>query len=192
MKKYLILAVALLAASCHETSTDPTDGVDEANLTFLRFSSSAALATREGSFWAVKGQARRLELNYADGKRFLRFDVNGNSLLSAPNGRLYQNGDSVLITFSIDPAKMVIRFEPSGLKFNPVNPARLDINFEKKDEDIDGDGDIDGRDHDLELKVTVWKQERPGQRWFRQSTFRIDEDDIEAQILSFTGFAMAS
>jgi hypothetical protein len=193
MKKYLLLVFALMAVSCNDGSTDPEDGVSEDKLNFLRFNSATAVTTREASFYAVKGQTRKIEINYADGQRFMRFDVNSNSLLSAPDGRVYQNGDSVLITVKLGTSnRIVVEFEPSGLKFNPVSPAELEINFEKKNADIDGDGDNDSRDRNLHLKAKVWKQEKPGRPWIPQPTFRIDENDAKAQILSFTGFAMAS
>jgi hypothetical protein len=40
--------------------------------------------------------------------------------------------------------------------------------------------------------LRIWQQERAGLPWVPTLTFRIDEDDLEARVLSFTGFAMAS
>lgn len=194
MKRYIfILLTAVAAASCSDKVTAPDGGVNETELKFLRFRSTSAVTTRQASFFAVRGQSRKVEMNYADGRRFLRFSVNSNSLLAAPDGRLYLNGDSVRISVSLDASnRMIVRFEPSGLKFNPLSPAKLEINFEGKDDDIDGDGDLDQNDSQLDLLIKVWKQEQPGLPWLPQATFRIDDDDAEAQILSFTGFAMAS
>jgi hypothetical protein len=193
MKRYIVLLLAAaVGASCSDT-TDPDDSKPEAQLTFLRFDSPDAITTRTGSFWAVKGRDRELEIRYSDGEDFLEFRVSSVSLLRAPDGRTYQDGDSVLITVTVDPTnRIIVYFEPSGLIFNPTEPARLEMNYLKADDDIDHDGDHDGDDESLEARLQIWKQEQPGQPWVPQNSFRIGGDEIEARIYSFTGFAMAS
>ena len=193
MKRYMfLLLAAAVGASCSDT-TDPDDSKPEAQLTFLRFDSPDAITTRTGSFWAVKGRDRELEIRYSDGEDFLEFRVSSVSLLRAPDGRTYQDGDSVLITVTVDPTnRIIVYFEPSGLIFNPTEPARLEMNYLKADDDIDHDGDHDGDDESLEARLQIWKQEQPGQPWVPQNSFRIGGDEIEARIYSFTGFAMAS
>lgn len=189
---YLVLAAAI-GASCNDSTTVPDDSKPEAQLTFLRFDSPSAITTRSGSFWAVKGKDRELEIRYSDGEDFLEFKVPSVALLRAPDGRTYQNGDSVLITVTVDPLnRIIVFFEPSGLTFNPSEPARLEMNYLKAADDIDDDGDHDSRDDLLESQLKIWKQERPGQLWLPQNSVRIGGDEIEARILSFTGFAMAS
>ncbi|MGQ0562367.1 MAG: hypothetical protein ACT443_10890 [Gemmatimonadota bacterium] len=195
MKRWLfLLCTVLLTASCNDDTTDPDDdAVPESELTFLRFESANAVTVRSARFYAVKGQNRELELKYADGSDFLEFEVGSNSLLRAPGGRLFQRGDSVLITVTLGAGdRMIVRFEPSGLIFNPASPAELEINYAKADDDIDNDGDRDNSDELLELRLRIWKQEQPGLLWLPQASFRIDDDEIEALIFSFTGFAMAS
>lgn len=193
MKRYIfLLLAAAVGASCND-ATDPDDSKPEAELTFLRFDSPDAITTRSGSFWAVKGRDRELEIRYSDGEDFLEFRVSAVTLLRAPDGRVYQEGDSVLITVTVDPTnRIIVHFEPSGLIFNPSQPARLEMNYLKADDDIDNDGDHDSHDEDLEARLGIWKQEQPGQPWMPQNSFRIGGDEIEAQIYSFTGFAMAS
>jgi hypothetical protein len=193
---------ALLAGvfACADSSSGVDEtGVPEQQLQFLRFTSSSAVTVRTASFWAVKGQARKLELRYAPtqpgqpGERFLEFEVQGNSLLTKPGGGLFLPGDSVRITVTLDNSdRFIMHFEPSGIIFNPLDPARLRISYLKADRDIDHDGDTDDRDRTLELALKVWKQELPGLPWLPQLSVRIDDDEIEARILSFTGFAMAS
>lgn len=194
MKKYLgLLLLVVLAGSCDNDTTEPEQGIPEPQLTFLRFESENALAVRTKSFWAVKGQGRKLEMEYADGEDFLEFEVDSNSLLRAPDGRTYQRGDSVKITVTVDPGnRMIVYFEPSGLTFSQAQPAKLEINYNKADDDIDGNGRRDNKDDALEAQLKVWKQEQPGQPWLPQSSFRLDDRNIEARIMSFTGFAMAS
>ena len=193
---------ALLAGvlACDDSSSGVEEtGVPEQQLQFLRFSSSSAVTVRSASFWAVAGQGRKLEMRYApttpggQGERFLEFEVQGNSLLRKPGGLLFLPGDSVRITVTLDASdRFILHFEPSGLIFNPLDPARLKISYLKADRDIDHDGDTDDRDRALEIALKIWKQELPGLPWLPQLSVRIDEDDIEARILSFTSFAMAS
>lgn len=193
MKRFLYLTLLVATAGCSDGTTQPDGGVPETQLNFLRFSSSSVVTVKQASFWAVKGKSTRLLMRYADGSELLRFDVGGSSLLTSPNGRIYLDGDSVLITVNLDASNRVIaRFEPSGLQFNPLSPAKLKINYAGADDDIDGDGDHDARDIALELQLKIWKQEQPGLPWLPQLSLRIDAKDIEGTILSFTGFAMAS
>jgi hypothetical protein len=197
MKRYMwLLLTVMLAASCSEdVGPEPInpEAVNEAALTFMRLESASAITVRTASFWAVKGEDVKLEMDYADGSEFLEFILQDKTLLRAPNGRLYQDGDSVHITVTLDPSnRVILHFEPSGLTFNPAEPARLKINYAKCDDDIDNDGARDADDEILERQLQIWKQEQPGQPWFPQASFRIDGDDIEARIFSFTGFAMAS
>lgn len=193
MKRWYWMIALLVTAACSEGPSEPNNGVDEDDLHFLKFKSASAITVRQASFWAVKGQNRELEMNYADGEEFLEFEVRSQSLLRRPDGRIFLNGDSILISVTLDPNnRVIVDFQPSGLLFNPLDPARLEINYKGADDDIDGDGDEDARDAALELSLRIWQQERPGLPWLPLATLRIDEDDVEARVLSFTGFAMAT
>jgi len=189
----------VLACDRAATTELETGGVAEQQLQFLRFSSSSAVTVRTASFWAVKGQNRKLIMRYAParpgdtGDTFLEFEVRNNSLLTRPGGLLLLPGDSILITVALDNSdRFILHFEPSGLLFNPLDPPRLDINYARADHDIEHDGDQDEHDRTLESALRVWKQELAGLPWLPQISVRIDDDDIEAKILGFTSFAMAS
>jgi hypothetical protein len=191
MKRFLGVFLLVIWAGCTDDATDP--GVREPDLTFLRFENPAAIGVRQASFWAVRGENRRLELEYTTGAEFLEFEVRANSLLRRADGTLFQDGDSVQITITIDTNnRFIFFFEPSGLVFNPIDPAQLEINYQYADDDIDNDGDRDSNDLDLEAALRIWQQEQPGLPWLPMSTVRIDENDLRANVLSFTGFAMAS
>ena len=194
MKRWIWLFFLAGALAACSDSTEPGDkGVREGDLTFLRFESSSAVTLRQASFWAKRGDNRKLEIDYPDGDEFLEFEVRSESLLRRPHGTPFQTGDSVLITVSLDPSnRIIVDFQPSGLIFNPLDPPRLRINFKAAHADIDGDGDVDGEDQRLEAKLAVWQQERAGDPWLPLLSLRLDEDRMEARVLSFTGFAMAS
>jgi hypothetical protein len=196
MKRTMQFLALLLLVAC---SDDPVQPVDETDLKFMRFESSSAITVRQASFWAVKGRDSRLLMRYAptqpgdEGHKFLEFKVDDNSLLRRPNGSLFLPGDSVLITVRLDDSdRFIVHFEPSGLVFNPLEPAELEISYERGDRDIDDDGDRDDSDVRLEQQLRVWRQERPGLPWLPLVSVRIDDDEIEGRVLSFTGFAMAS
>lgn len=194
MNRWLCWLPLFALAACSDNSTDVDGGaVPEDRLTFLRFESANAVAVKQASFWAVKGQDRELEMRYADGEDFLEFEIGAQTLLFRPDGRPFQNGDSVQITVTLDAAnRFILDFQPSGLVFNPTRPAELEINYRLADDDVDDDGDEDSTDRALELALRIWQQERPGLPWLPLATFRINDDELEARILSFTGFAMAS
>lgn len=193
MKRWCWLLLCGLMAGCSDDPVDPDDGVPEGELVFMRFASENAVTVREASFWAKRGEHRRLEIDYANGDEFLEFEVRDESLLRRPDGTLFQEGDSILITVTLDPGnRIILDFQPSGLIFNPLDPAQLEINYKYNDPDIDDDGDYDDDDLELEAAMRIWMREQTGLPWLPLATLRIDEDDLRANVLSFTGFAMAS
>src|SRR5262245_16489242 len=67
VRKFWVVGIILVAAAgCDRSTSDVAQtGVSESELQFLRFTSSSAVAVRTASFWAVKGQTRKLEMRYA-------------------------------------------------------------------------------------------------------------------------------
>lgn len=192
------LLVALAGAGCSE-STGPEPGITEAELQFLRFPATPPVETLQASFWAVKGDNRELEIRYLpdepgeEGEEFLEFRVPAEGLLRRPDGSLFADGDSIRITVTLsEDGRFLFRFQPSGLRFDPEHPARLDITYRGVDGDLNGDGNVDGNDEDLKSRLRVWKQERVGEPWFPIGTLHIEDfDEIEGEITSFTGFCIA-
>jgi hypothetical protein len=194
MKRWCCLfLLGALTIGCSDDPVDPDGGVPDGELVFMRFATANAVTIRQASFWAKRGEQRRLEIDYANGEEFLEFEVRDESLLRRPDGTLFLEGDSVLITVTLDDSdRIILDFQPSGLVFNPLEPAQLEINYQQNDPDIDDDGDTDDDDLDLETAMRIWQREQAGSPWLPLSTVRIDEDDLRAGVLSFTGFAMAS
>lgn len=195
------LLVALLVSGCSDATGPADESVSEDQLVFLQFSAAALpLAEREGSFWAVRGEGRELILRYApeepgeEGEEFLKFKVGGNALLRRPDGSAFADGDSVRITVRVDTTgRFLFDFEPSGLVFDPDDEAELEIRYRRADDDYNKDGRVDSEDLEVESRLSIWKQERPGEPWVRQGTVRFeDNDELKAKVTSFTGFAVAS
>ncbi|MBR9989320.1 MAG: hypothetical protein KFH98_06150 [Gemmatimonadetes bacterium] len=198
MRTLIVLSLAALTLACAD-STGPDDEIrPEAELNFLVFPDSiTALLPREVSFWARKGVDREVSLSLPGPNgddEFLEFEVPSNSLHRYPDGSLFETGDSVLITITIDPAnRFLFTFEPAGLQFNPDDPAELEIEFDVLGGDLNGDGTIDAKDADLRSRLDMWKQAQPGSVWTRQhGRLYIDRDEIEADVTSFSGFCIAT
>jgi len=176
--------------------------VPGSELTFLRTSADAPpLLTTDTTFVATKGQSLVVEVFYESesepgerGDRFLSFELEEESLLRYPEdhpraGDAFQTGDTVTITLRVDADTILAEFEPTGLQFDPDEPAELEINYVEADDDFDDDGESDP---ELEEEIDLWRQERPGEPWTRIGTVQDFElDEIEAELTSFTIYAVA-
>lgn len=197
MRRIVWICSALALLSCSD-STAP--GVPDAQLHIVRQDVTALpLVVSRDSFWAKVGDGRGLHLNYqgatpADtGEEFLRFEVPGDGLLRKPDGSAFGTGDSILITITvIDSGRFRFRFEPTGLQFTPAHPARLKVEYLHADHDFNGDGVVNAADTTIEHILDVWKREGPTVDWFRVGSVKFEElDEIDANILSFTEYAIA-
>jgi hypothetical protein len=139
-------------------------------------------AEKSGSFWAVAGQARSLSLRYQDtGAEFMRFRVGANALDKQPDGSAFLPGDSILIEVTVaEDGTMRFEFQPSGLQFNPYEPAELTVLLHRADLDLLH-----------KLSTSVWKREFPGLPWLKIPTIHLDTDEVESDVPHFTEFGMA-
>ena len=197
-----LLAPLLLASfACQDANEPPDNGGQTTQPNFLRLSASAPPpAQTTVSFWAKKGEDRDVDIDFAaepgalDTVEFLEFKVRAGSLAFRPDGSPFALGDSILITITVEDAEnMIFRFQPSGLRFSASEPARLDLYYSLADPDFDEDGTVDSDDAIIEAtKLAIWKQEVVGGPWVKLGVIRdIEIDEIEANITSFTGFAIA-
>lgn len=198
----LALAATSFAVACDDDPAGPSPGdqKSETELTFVRFDTAAFRnVPLEASFWAVRGEDRELEMRSAptpddeDGEKFLELEIEEETLLRRPDGTPFAEGDSVLITVTLDPTgRFLFDFQPSGLVFNPEEPADLKIRYVLGDDDYDDDGDVDGDDLAFEALLAIWQRESSSDPFVRLETFEIDDDELEADLLGFTGFALAN
>ncbi len=185
-----LLALGLGLNGCDSNSSGPPDMVPESDLEFVTVQSAAPpLETTDTSFWAVRGEDRELEIRFAGqggpgtGKRFLELKVDNASLLRRPDGTPFALGDSIQIFVTIDDAQLFrVRLEPSGLQFNPLEPAELEFKYDEADLSF----------LNREMEFDFWRQELAGQPWARIGSIQIEDfDEIEAELLSFTRYALA-
>src|SRR5918992_919207 len=184
----LAAAVTFAVLDCNESTAPNTDTRPASELTFLRPGPGAPqFADTTVQFYAKRGEDREIRIRYAvagDLEEFVRFRVRPEALVAYPDGRPIAVGDSVLITLRIvDFARLIVEFQPTGLRFSTERPAELTFKYNHADHDFDGDGDMDSDDSHAETLLSVWRQEAPGQPWVRQvSKVEISLDEIEADI----------
>lgn len=200
----LATILALAAAGCGDDDVTGPDasGVPEAQLTFVQPSDTAPpLLTTDTSVVATRGEELDVEIFYEDpddpgqrGDRFLRFQLDEESLLRYPDdhpmaGANFGPGDTVTIRIRVSTDTLLADFGPDGLRFDRDEPAELRIRYAEGDRDTDDDGEDE---EDFEDEVDLWRQEAPGEEWFRVGRLKdFEADEIEADLDSFTRFAAA-
>jgi len=191
------LALALLAARCTNGSHPPAvEPPAAAAPHFLRWAGSsppqftvtgalsrqpvggALLASQAaglsldrytGSFWAVRGEPRSLQINYLSStgdtsSAFLRLTTTDPAYV--PGVGDLAPGDSVLITVTIDPDNIKVSLEPTGLLFG--DPGQLQISYGGADGDLNGDGVLDDTDSRIESQLLgLWYREGTDGMWER-------------------------
>lgn len=184
------LLTTLVLAGCDGDANAPDSNiVPESELQFVRIRAGAPpLETMDTSFWAVKGQDRKLKIRFqgqegpGSGQEFLELVIAERTLLRRPDGRSFADGDSIEIRVVIDPDFYLASFEPTGLVFDPDEPAKLELDYEEAEDEF----------LDREMEFDVWRQERPGEPWERIGSAQLEEiDEIEAILFGFTRYALA-
>lgn len=196
IRKARFAAFAVLAACT--TADGPPQPVPTGQLHFIQQDSTYHLLSDSASFYAKVGEDRRLELFYRGsstdtGEAFLQFEVHAASLFKRPDGSSFQPGDSILITVTVPDTNIFdFSFSPTGLQFNPADPARLHIEYNYANHDFNGDGRHDAEDDHAQSLLNVWRSEPPDSLWTPQGATNSEEfNEIEAAILSFSHYAVA-
>ena len=120
-------------------------------------------------FWAVRGEARSIQVNYLSSTGdtsapFLQLTV-ADPVYVPGRGDLAA-GDSVLMTLTIDPNAIKVSLEPTGLRFG--DPARLQISYGGAAGDMNGDGVVNEIDAQIETQLLgLWYREGADSAWTR-------------------------
>jgi hypothetical protein len=203
----LLLPLLVAASACHDDPTAPGQNSPPAQAVtttstphFLQAKAGAPkIANPIIKFYAKKGQRRTIFMMYharagrRDSTDLIRFRLRENSLLRRPNGTPIRSGDSVLITLKlVDPVKLIVDFQPAGLKFNPQDPADLRIHWSETNPDVNRDGVVNQQDTALKQRIKIWRQESSTQPWVRTSSLvNVPGQECELDLTGFTRYAVA-
>jgi len=149
------------------------------------------------SFWVFEDQEQTLEIDYrspgGNTQPFLRMDIVESSLLALPAGEPIEEGDSVLITIDVDLSQLIVRFFPVGLQFDPAEQPGLTIWYSAANLDLDGDGDIDAADAQIEqTQLHLWARDGVGEAWEpTESTESHSEKYFSTPVINLSGYAVS-
>lgn len=182
------MPVLLATAACSD-ATAPVETRPPAQLNILRLLPTAPpLLANDTTFTACKGQGAEGRLVFNDGsggegEEFARLTLDGASLLTKPDGTPFAPGECVQITMALDdPTQILVRLEPSGLRFDPAHPAQLKLEY----------GEAEGVDSTVEAKISIWRQENLGDPFVRIGSAVIENlQEVDADLLGFSRYALA-
>ncbi|HTI06508.1 MAG TPA: hypothetical protein VL549_14465 [Gemmatimonadales bacterium] len=146
------------------------------------------------SFWAVRGESRSIQINYAssidsDTHPFLSLTTTDPQFV--PGVGELAMGDSVLITVRVDTTKIGVSLEPTGLLFGA--PAQLKLWYGGASGDLNGDGVVDSTDATIESQLLgLWYREGEEDSWTHlPATQSLDEKSFTYAIPHFSEYAIA-
>ncbi|GIW50788.1 MAG: hypothetical protein KatS3mg081_0143 [Gemmatimonadales bacterium] len=192
--KHLVWSPAIGTPSFAAVRNDPVaEGPEQA----MAASAVPILDNYETSFWARRGKSTGIEIRYrdADGswKPYIQFTIPKDGLYRRPDGSLFGQGDSVLISVRVDTTYLLVHFEPTGLVFNPSAPAQFKVWYTGASGDLDGNGIVDGNDEYIrQVLLGVWVQEHPGDPWENvEASHSLDDRLFTAGLQHFSGYAVS-
>jgi len=196
------LAVAFAFVACRDAAGPVTERVvpgpqfsrmPAAGIRMLEQSPSAPpLQTYRVSFWARHDRQSTVTVNYRSGQRFLRFRIPRFGLAEGPGDTRLRGSDSIRITLTIDPLKLSVDFQPSGVEFSKVLAPVLTLSYANANPDLNGDGEVDARDQTVEQLLGLWTQTRGAQRWLKLASKNDTmQEFVSARLYHFSEYALS-
>jgi len=146
------------------------------------------------SFWAVRGEARSVQINYTSSidsavHPFLTLTITDPQFV--PGVGELAMGDSVFITVNVDTTKIGVSLQPTGLQFG--TPAELKIWYAGAGGDLNGDGVADSTDAKIEAQLLgLWYREVPSDAWTQlPASQSLDEKSFNWGFAHFSEYAVA-
>jgi len=192
------ITLVLGVLACSSDSTGPTEK-PPSELNILRLAPDhPPFEATTVSFWARRGDSREGKIYFLNaqgqrGEEFARLQIDSESLLARPDGTPIALGDSVLITMTIvDQSQLLVELQPSGLRFSSSKPAELKLDYGEADEDYNRDGQVDGKDSEVEQQFAIWRQERSSDPFVKIGSVKVEDlKEVEAKLVSFSRYAIA-
>lgn len=146
------------------------------------------------SFWAVRGESRSVQINYSstiDNQTHPFLLLTTTDPQFVPGVGELAMGDSVLITVSVDTAKIGVILEPSGLQFG--QPAQMKIWYDGAGGDMNGDGVVDSTDSVIERQLLgLWYREDSSEAWTKLGASQsLDEKSFTYALPHFCEYEIA-
>lgn len=155
------------------------------------------LDTYEVSFWARRGENASIEIRYQAADQswqpYAKLTIPPEGLAYRPDGTAFAEGDSILITMSVDTSLLVVHFEPTGLTFNQNSQADFQFWYTGADPDLDGNGSVDGQDGYIqENLLDIWVQSRADEPWVEVgASHALEYLLFSARLQHFSGYAVS-
>lgn len=205
--QWVLMAATVVTAACSDSNSSD-GGTPGSELSFIRLAPNAPALCNDstGAYFvkSVNGSDQEIALTFPESgnpadcvggntEDFLRLILKPNSLLRRPDSTLVSNGDSVFIYVKwVGNDSILFDLQPSGLLFDPANPAKLKIEYGEAGDDLNDDGNVDGEDSTAETRLDMWRQEKPGDPFVRVGTAKSEDDnEIEARLNGFSRYALA-
>lgn len=215
-RSFVLAALAISVSSCADQST----AVQQASPQFLEwadttvlFSASVSQSSGSGggtaymgsparlrleqtrvSFWAVRGEARSVQINYksrrdAEPRPFLLLTMTDPQFV--PGIGELPMGDSVLITVKVDTKKLKVTLEPTGLQF--ATPAQLTLWYGGAGTDLNNDGASNDEDATIETDdLGLFYREDHKHPWTQlAATQSLEQKSFTYGIAHFSDYAIA-
>ena len=188
------LALPLLVIAACTSGPDPSG-----QLAILKIPASAPpLFNDTVTFYAKVGRDDEGFLYFKTaaggrGEKFARIRIRKGSLASRPDGTPFGTTDSVLIVMKVvNPLELGVELLPSGIHFNPSDPAELRIEYDVTNGDLNGDGQKDAKDDAIEQKLALWRQENAGDPLVKIGTVKTDGlRELKGDLVSFSRYYIA-
>jgi len=199
-----ILLGAAIVAGCSDSTGEGGGGGNGAPTPLLLAATAPDLCADSTGAWFKKdpaGQDSTIALVFPEvgsdcqgsTEDFIRLTLKKTSLWRYPDGNLIADGDSVFISLKwVGNDSILFELKPSGLQFDVDNRAELKIEYGEAGDDLNGDGDVDSEDAEIEHRLDIWRQAQPGDPFVRVGTGKIeDSNEIEAKLTGFSRFMIA-
>ncbi|HEV2670592.1 MAG TPA: hypothetical protein VGU74_05830 [Gemmatimonadales bacterium] len=167
------------AADGADLSDGDDDSAAETGASILQQAATAPpLETYHVAFWLSRDKATQVIVRYrpaageSEGQPFLLFDVPKGALRTAGGGAKLAKKDSILITMTIDPASFLVDFQPSGVLFTSPKPATLVFWYQNAEQDLNGDGVVNGADRVLLDQLRIIYRRDGHAHWHRTRSMK--------------------